>query len=328
MDEEKATKLLVKELVKSNGQKFVTDMAYKKHLLEKALSCYSMKHEEPFSFRSKIYWPYKDGYLFSTESYNKGVEDYRGELVKHCKNVNAANYVFVEHTENLSINEKYSLLHLTDTLSFFALIGDKESEEIKRKFYKNVDPEIFRAMNTLNIKHFVHSYKSYEEEPNFARYYRPSDSLDSFLEFVFAIPYEDQNIEHNKEILRRFYYHTDFIEILIREYSNGKHFQEYFDCFDNSIKKTVFDNLKNVQKRNLANDSFLWYAGFKDIRLDHLEFYKNNTKGFIDYFSNSSVEEKKVIIKDIMNCDTTNEEVVNWLNENHMDLVREVGLNG
>ncbi|MDP2906430.1 MAG: hypothetical protein Q8O03_00670 [Nanoarchaeota archaeon] len=331
MDKEQATKLLVEQLVKTNGQTFVTDTAHKKHFLEKAVACSPIEYEKPFTLRFAIDFLCDSRHTLSNDKLENIVGGYKEKLIKHCSKVSDANYVFVENSQSVSMAGKYSdnsCLSLMGDLSFFALIGEKEVKNLQRMFYKDVDPNIIRAMNTLGIRHFVNSYKSYKKEPYFMRDYRPSDSLDSFLEFVFTIPYEDQNIENNKEILRRIYYHTDFVEILTKEYSNGKYFEEYFNCLDKGNKKTVFDNLKNIQERKPVNDSFLWSQGFKELQLNYLEMYKDNTKDFIDYFSNKNLEEKKIILKDIMNCEFTNEEVVKWLNENYLDLVREVGFNG
>ena len=327
MDKKKATKLLVNELVKASGQKFVTDTAHKKHLLENALSYHSVSHEEPFSFKSEIYWPYGNGKLFSRDNYETNTQDYRKKLVEHCTKVSDANYVFVEHTENLSFSDSYSMLHYVDTFSFFSLIGGEEVEELKKKFYKDVSVEIVRAMEILNIPNFAKLYKSYKEKEDwqFLHYNSPPDD---FFEFVFNLPYEDQNISTNMQFIRENCHKVDYIEVLVKEYSNGKHFKDYFNCLRRYDQTILLDSLKNVKERSPVNDSFLWSQGFKELQLDHLELYKGNNQGFTDYFLNRKVDEQKVILNDIMGCDFVNEEVIKWLNENYSELIREVGFNG
>lgn len=152
------------------------------------------------------------------------------------------------------------------------------------------------------------------------------DLLPDFFNMVFTIPHEEQNIETNKTILRLPCETLDYTKILVNEYFNGKNFQGYFDCLDVEKQKKVISVLEFKKADNAVYNSFLWSKGFKTIGLDHLRLYKNDSKGFMEYFGSKPVEEKKAIIKDLMECDVTNEEVVNWLTKNHMDLVREVGL--
>lgn len=332
MDKEKATRALAKELVKANGQTFVTDTAHKKHLLEKAVAYHPVEFEKPFTFRFQIDF-LSDSNNTLSQNKRKNIEkDYRKGMTEGCSQVSDANYIFVESSQSFSMAGKYSdtsCLSLMNNFSFFALVGEKEVNNLQRMFYKDVDLNIVRAMETLKIKPFISDYKSYKKDSYFGRNYRPQEGgLDSFLEFVFTIPYEEQNLENNKDILSRYTYRVDYVEILLREYSNGKYFQDYFGCLGSDNKRKVFDSLKSVKERSPIHDSFLWYAGFKELHLDHLELYKSDTKKFIDYFNNRSREEKKVMIKDIMSYDSTNDEAIEWLNKNYLDLIREVGMNG
>lgn len=153
--------------------------------------------------------------------------------------------------------------------------------------------------------------------------------LPEFLNFVFTIKYEDQDIMMNKKILGSFSERLDYTGIMLREYSSGKYFEEYWPCLGPKKQAKVISSIKGVKERRLDHDSFLWAQGFKDVTLDHLNLYKDDARNFIEYFCNrASIEDKKTIIRDIMNCDFTNEEVIKWLNDNETDLVREVGLNG
>lgn len=151
-------------------------------------------------------------------------------------------------------------------------------------------------------------------------------SLPEFFNLVFTIPYGDQNVEMNKKLLRMFSDCFDCSSIMIKEYSNGKHFQDYWSCLSQEKQTKVVEQLKEIKERNLNIDSFLYGQGFKDVDLDYMKIYKEDAKGFIKYFPDKSIEEQKVILKDIMGCNVTNEEVVEWLNENYSDLIREVGL--
>jgi len=331
MDEEKATKLLVERLVETHGQTFVTDTAHKKHLLEKAVSYYPVEYDKHFTLKFKIRFLNDSTYTVSASKLDELVKNYKEKLIERCSEVTAANYIFLENSHSFNISGQYSgtsSMSLMGGLSFFALIGKKEAKDLQRMFYKNVDLNIVRAMNSLNIKHFSGIYSSYRKGDDIVRYYRPQQAPDAFLELIFTLPEEDQVLGTNQAILRRFSSYVDYIEILTREYSGGKHFQDYFKCLDSGYQKQIFNSLTNVKERNLINDSFLWENGFKEVRLDHIELYKDNASKFIEYFKNRSLEEKKMILKDIMGYESTNEEVVRWLNENCLDIIREVGLNG
>ncbi len=56
--------------------------------------------------------------------------------------------------------------------------------------------------------------------------------------------------------------------------------------------------------------------------------YKSSPVKFIEYFKGLGVEDKKVVIKSIFNCNEAFNDhgVVTWLDENYPELVREVGL--
>lgn len=152
--------------------------------------------------------------------------------------------------------------------------------------------------------------------------------LPDFLDFVFSLPQEDQNIKVNMKIFQLLPEKLDFTGILVKEYSRGKYFQDYFICLDADKQGKVVDSLKTIQKRNPTHDSFLWSRGFKDVGMDYLKLYRENTDLFIEYFSSRGLEEKKIIMKDVMESDFVNEKVISWLNEKETALIREVGLDG
>lgn len=149
-----------------------------------------------------------------------------------------------------------------------------------------------------------------------------------FLKFVFEIPYEDQNLEMNKYMLKNFGMFLDLDVVMLKEYSNGKYFKEYFELLNEAKQKDTIHIIKNIKVQNQDCNHFLWMKGSKEIKLDYLKLYKEDAQGFIDYFSNRHEEEQKVILRDIMDCDFINDKVTEWLNQNESELIREVGLNG
>ncbi len=152
--------------------------------------------------------------------------------------------------------------------------------------------------------------------------------LNDFIDLVFfSLPHEDQNIQANKKFLRE-YTDLGFVtSVLLKEYSKGKYFQEYFSNLKKDAQKEVISVLKNTL-RNPLYDHFLWSKGFEDFNLDLRTLYKEDSEGFIKYFKGKNVEEKKSILKDIMDYEFTNEKVAKFLNKKYLDLIREVGLNG
>lgn len=149
--------------------------------------------------------------------------------------------------------------------------------------------------------------------------------LAEFFNFVFFLPYEDQNIIVNKNILKLHPDQIDYIRAMVKEYVNGENFGKYFECLDDGMQKQVVHSLSTISEKRPIYDSFLWLKGFKSFGLDYLGAYKNDAKSFMEYFTSRDVQGKKIILKDIMGCNVTNEEVVEWLNNNYSDLIREVG---
>lgn len=155
------------------------------------------------------------------------------------------------------------------------------------------------------------------------------DSLmKEFTDFVFSsLPYDEQNIDVNKKFLKECT-DTDFVtDVLLKEYSKGKYFQEYFSTLNKKVQKEVVDTLK-TGSREPSHDHFLWSNGFDEFNFDIKKLYKDDPDYFIKYFKSKSVEEKKSILKQIMDYDFVNEKVAKFLNKKYLDLVREVGLNG
>lgn len=59
---------------------------------------------------------------------------------------------------------------------------------------------------------------------------------------------------------------------------------------------------------------------------DYMSLYEKKSKQFIKYFKEQSDTDKKKILKELLEQDTTNEEVVKWLDKNYSGLIKEVGL--
>ncbi len=59
---------------------------------------------------------------------------------------------------------------------------------------------------------------------------------------------------------------------------------------------------------------------------DYLVLYEKNHKKFVKYFEQQSLDDKKKVIKELLEQDFVNEKIVEWLDKNYSGLIREVGL--
>lgn len=149
-----------------------------------------------------------------------------------------------------------------------------------------------------------------------------------FLKFIFELPYEERNLEMDKFLFQKFNQYLDVNIIMLKEYQQGKYFKDLFEILKEPQQKMVINFVSQNSIQNQDYNHYLWMKGFKEIRQDYLKLYQEDAEGFINYFTDRCTEEKKVILKDIMECDSINDKVIEWLNNNESDLVREVGING
>ncbi|MDP2908803.1 MAG: hypothetical protein Q8N77_03270 [Nanoarchaeota archaeon] len=239
--------------------------------------------------------------------FNGDFENLKKEVVAFSQSLS---YDSSEETRLSQFEEKFGIKKLNSDLSMFGVeftlpsaqqvswLKKHRVEKLVDMLNKHIPP--LDEKNTLNIE---------------------------FLRFVFEMPYEDQNVEVNKFLLKNFSHFLDIDLVMLREYQTGRHFNEYFELLDKDRQEGIVSMVKRSGIKNESYNVFLWSQGFKDIDLDYLKFYKEDATGFIAYFSSRSPEEKKFMIRDVMGCDFVNEEVVKWLNDNETDLVREVGFN-
>ena len=172
----------------------------------------------------------------------------------------------------------------------------------------------------------IHGACVYENMIKIYKYH--SEISEDFQKFVFSLPPEDQDIEINKIILRAINNHDARAQILYAAYCEEKHFPQYFGIADMFAQKQAVNALRSIKIRNPDYDHFLWDNGFKDVNLNHMQLYKNDTGVFIDYFSSRTEPEKKTILNEIMTCDFSNKQADSWLHENELELIRTVSMDG
>lgn len=405
MDEEKAAKIIAKELGNKLGREFIFEERHKEHLINTSEAFYQvtkpcLKGIDYFDFQ----------HIYPTDNQNL-----IQKLISEHSPLADANYFFMT---NISTKKENKVRNdLIFAITPYALIGKKEKQDIKNLCYKDVPKRILSAMDVFSIDNYVAAYRSYinmdyknscwinnciTEFLNFVpninydgdgeinkgafkdigsiealnselekigikthistKAYRNKldqisnsnfiskkniqeimieinqkhnwndiktimdKSSNDFHNFIFRLPYEDQNIEINKQLLKLYSQSIDYLDIMEKEYNQGRHFQKYFECFDEEEQKAIVLYLVDTEKRNLAYDSILWSKGFKEVSLDYMDLYQNNADGFIKYFGSKTPKEKKIILRDIMDCDFTNKAVTGWLDINELDLIREVSM--
>lgn len=153
------------------------------------------------------------------------------------------------------------------------------------------------------------------------------DLLEGFIDFVFKIPDEDQNVGINKLILGMENASLDYTRILIEEYNQDRNFQEYFSVLDEERQEKVVKRIKNLSKQNMSLNSWLFSKGFA-LELDYIRLYKEDTEEFIRYFRKSSLEIQELIVSDLLNCDFINPEAISFLEEEYSDLLRDTAFKG
>ncbi len=116
-----------------------------------------------------------------------------------------------------------------------------------------------------------------------------------------------------------------------------KMFLEKANELYNEIRQGIFKELKNkpkdkkLEKIIITNEQIqeeVDDAFNTDTKVYGMRLYKDDTKKFVKFFSKIDKNRKKGLLNEIFSCDYDNKEVIEWLNKNEADLLREVGFNG
>ncbi len=261
-------------------------------------------------------------YAHEKPSNKKDFDALKESNLKHAQE-SSANYIFVSYL----YEPNGTLIGITNP---FKIISENEIGFLLKNFYKDVPKEVSKAASELGITLFDKYYSSYLKN-KLDDVYTSREEFDNylrFINFVFNLPYEEQNLKINKKILDRGFHNFDTIGILVKEYSQGKYFQEYFDVLYESDKENVVSRITALE-RNKDHDVFLLKKGFVVGEDSALQLYRqDDPKAFTNYFEKVSHESKKILIEKIYEEPEVNQEVVDWLEKNYMPLLREVGFSG
>ncbi|MDP2906432.1 MAG: hypothetical protein Q8O03_00680 [Nanoarchaeota archaeon] len=117
----------------------------------------------------------------------------------------------------------------------------------------------------------------------------------------------------------------------------AKMFLETANKVYNEIRREIFKEMKDkpenkkLEKLVRTDDQIkeeVENAFNTDPKIYGLRLYRNDTKKFIKFFSKIDKNKKKGLLNEIFSCDYENKEVIDWLNNNEQDLLREAGFNG
>jgi hypothetical protein len=251
--------------------------------------------------------------------------DLKSEHLKLAKALNT-NYIFAStYYENQGV--------LVSVVMPFLIISDKETDFLIQNFYKDVPEKVSKAAEELEIVLYgkIYSYYMQGKIDKFGEVLHENieawDKYSPFLNFVFNLPYEEQNIESNKKIIRAFSSGYDLIKIMTKEYAEGKHFQEYFENISHFEEKKVVESIKCLERKP-DHDVYLLKKGYIAGEDSAVNLYKQDAQAFINYFRKLSDESRKIIIEKIYEDSFVNQEVVDWLEKSYTDLLREVGFSG
>ncbi|MBL7100573.1 MAG: hypothetical protein ISS23_01320 [Nanoarchaeota archaeon] len=300
--------VLVKRIIeKAEAMIRVKDSALIPYYVNKSLYMFEIEPEDKADLK-----------LFNYKT-NKIQADFREDKQKQLSVArnSGANYIFVSNFYAPSAR-------LISIFNPFMVISEAECDFLVRNYYKDVPKEVSKAAHNLDIMLFDKEYVEYLKLVGSNTFFRFSDR---FLNFVFSLPYKEQDIDANKIILTNLFHRLDYVvNILAREYSHGKYFKEYFDRLPRHCKEKVVDEISSLE-RNLDHDLFLLKKDFVIGKIDPVDIYRKDAGSFIEYFQKLDLETRKFVIEKIYD-EPVNEEVVDWLNENHVNLLREVGFLG
>ena len=146
-----------------------------------------------------------------------------------------------------------------------------------------------------------------------------------FFSFVLDLPSDEQDIETNRLLLKHYGPLLNMDTIILKEYSQGQFFKEYFEILEEDQKENIVRLLKNYSPNDPGYDSFLFSLGFKEVMnlSDYTLWYENDSEKFIASFQEESREKKIAILENLFETKITNERVIDWLNENESRLMRE-----
>lgn len=262
-----------------------------------------------------------------TDDFN-GLKNKQLELAREVD----ANYIFVSNF--------YHENTLLGVMTPFMIISEKETDFLLKNFYKNVPEKVSEAAEELEIVLYDKLYSYYMEgntnkvlDAITSKYNR--DKYDHFIDFVFNLHYEEQNIESNKKIFKTFFsgfydlisIMTNLISIMTKEYSEGKYFREYFENINSFEEKKVVEVIKSLERKP-DHDVYLLKKGYVLGEDSAINLYRQDTQAFINYFRKLGDESRKIIIEKIYEDSFVNQEVVDWLEKSYTDLLREVGFSG
>lgn len=121
------------------------------------------------------------------------------------------------------------------------------------------------------------------------------------------------------------------------EGKRAKLFLKKADNMYNEIRREILKDLKEKPKDKKLEDILVTEEQIQeevddafstDSKVYGLRLYRGDAKGFMKFFSKIDKSRKKELLNEIFSCEYENKEVIEWLNKNELELLREAGFNG
>lgn len=152
---------------------------------------------------------------------------------------------------------------------------------------------------------------------------------EEFIEFIFNLPKEEQNLELNKELIKNTSEIIDFSDILMNKYWNRDNFIEHYDLTNNLNKKRIIEMINSIPINYQMQDlNMKLFGQGEKVYVDFLEAYEKSPNNFIKLFEGAKKQEKKDMLKILFELPTEklNPNLSKWLSENYSEIVEEIGI--
>ncbi|MBL7100571.1 MAG: hypothetical protein ISS23_01310 [Nanoarchaeota archaeon] len=273
MDKEKATRILTKELGDKIGRSVVFEDSYKDNLVKSASVIYQTGNP--------IFAGYHNGQFHT----NTGSKNEIAELLlPFGDSFVEANYYFLKDIHIIGREPYFPRSRFAVTP--YALIGEKEKDDLKKLFYKDVHPATLSAMDVLGIENYVELYGVYR---NSDRDFFAILECCRFIDFILQVKYDTDNEISKRELNEALGKDINSLNAIFRKINISSYLSLSLDHPGYIHKKSlleIVDQLKKKEKYIFMNP-------------DYLE--KDFLKGFFGFvfslpYENQNVEANKGIL--------------------------------
>lgn len=251
-----------------------------------------------------------------------------------------ANYLFFDARQTVIAD--YRLRYDCSAVAY-SIITDHEIEILRERFYKDVPYDILRAMHGLMIQDYIDEFEMYRQdtatwEKNLRKWFGSINNWQQgrhakdYMRFSLTLPEADRNPEADALVFTRFESEFRCDELLLGLY---KRKDTRFSGFAQLVGKKTLDNCVALvrciqeEEQDSTLNTFLFEKGYRDLRVEPLDFYHADAPArFMEYFDTQPEEKKEGIIRMLISLDFSerNAAVDALLEKDHHELLERVGV--